>query len=106
MNWDVNKLKLSRKIATLLFYSTLLLSIIISAIFIFIVYKLKGNSAEIIINYRLTLFLILFLLTLINIGLYLFFNKNIIKRLELIEKSMGKLIRTTDKKIIILKMMK
>ena len=98
MNWDVNKLKLSRKIATLLFYSTLLLSIIISAIFIFIVYKLKGNSAEIIINYRLTLFLILFLLTLINIGLYLFFNKNIIKRLELIEKSMGKLIRTTDKK--------
>ncbi len=36
----------------------------------------------------------------------MFFNKNIIKRLELIEKSMGKLIRTTDKKIIILKMMK
>ena len=98
MNWDVNKLKLSRKIATLLFYSTLLLSIIISAIFIFIVYKLKENSVEIIINYRLTLFLILFLLTLINIGLYLFFNKNIIKRLELIEKSMRKLIRTTDKK--------
>ncbi|GAA0109926.1 MULTISPECIES: hypothetical protein [Clostridium] len=99
-------MKLSRKIATLLFYSTLLLSIIISAIFIFIVYKLKENSAEIIINYRLTLFLILLLLTLINIGLYMFFNKNIIKRLELIEKSMGKLIRTTDKKIIILKMMK
>ncbi|MDU7149573.1 MAG: EAL domain-containing protein [Clostridium sp.] len=91
-------MKLSRKIATLLFYSTLLLSIIISAIFIFIVYKLKENSVEIIINYRLTLFLILFLLTLINIGLYLFFNKNIIKRLELIEKSMRKLIRTTDKK--------
>lgn len=98
MNWDVNKLNISRKIATMLFYSTLLLSIIISAIFIFIVYKLKENSAEIIINYRLTLFLILFLLTLINIGLYLFFNKSIIKRLELIEKSMRKLIRTTDKK--------
>lgn len=71
--------------------TVILFHIIISAIFIFIVYKLKENSAEIIINYRLTLFLILLLLTLINIGLYMFFNKKHNKKIRINRKIHGKI---------------
>ncbi len=63
----------------------------------FIVYKLEESSLEAIINYRLTLLLILFLLISVNIGIYLFVNRHIIKRLKLIEKSIRKLIISTDK---------
>ncbi|MCR1951606.1 bifunctional diguanylate cyclase/phosphodiesterase [Clostridium sp. DSM 100503] len=90
-------MRISQKIAMLLFYSTLLISIIISAIFMFIVYKLEESSLEAIINYRLTLILILFLLISVNIGIYLFVNENIIKRFKLIEKSIKKLIMSADK---------
>ncbi|WP_257445151.1 bifunctional diguanylate cyclase/phosphodiesterase [Clostridium mucosae] len=63
----------------------------------FIVYKLEESSLEAIINYRLTLILILFLLISVNIGIYLFVNENIIKRFKLIEKSIKKLIMSADK---------
>ncbi|WP_460286744.1 putative bifunctional diguanylate cyclase/phosphodiesterase [Clostridium sp. CTA-7] len=89
-------MKLSKKIATLLLYSTVTISIIISMMFIFITYHFKNNSNQVIINYKLILFAIISLISFANIGVYIFINEKIIKRLGLIEKSIKKLITSTD----------
>jgi diguanylate cyclase (GGDEF)-like protein/PAS domain S-box-containing protein len=92
----VSNLKLSKKIATLLLYSTVTISIIISMMFIFITYHFKNNSNQVIINYKLILFAIISLISFANIGVYIFINEKIIKRLGLIEKSIKKIITSTD----------
>lgn len=88
-------MKLSKKIATLLFYSTFTVSCIIITVSIFIVYKLKENSVQIIINYKLILIVLIFLIIFTNIGIYKFINDNVIKRLLLTEESVRKLITST-----------
>src|SRR5690606_38031236 len=85
----VENLKLSKKLATFLFYSTLSISIIIIAIFLNIIYKLKSASVVFIIDYRLISFFIIFLMVILNISTYIFINKNVIKRLTVIKQNIN-----------------
>lgn len=96
----VENLKLSKKLATFLVYSTLSISIIIIAIFLNIIYKLKSASVVFIIDYRLISFFIIFLMVILNISTYIFINKNVIKRLTVMKKNINESSSLEEKNII------
>ncbi len=90
-------MKLSRKLGNLLINSTVAISIIVSLIFLLIYYKFNINSFKIIVDYRLVLLGIIFLITISNLFAYIFINGKIIKNLNFTEEAIGKVIYPNDK---------